>query len=109
MGGCSGRLQNAGNHRARGQAGGRSEPEPSHNAGRNTHPPQRAQTTDPATTDPPEPKETPRNGARRTTRPATRETPATLRAPAQPYGKHGRPEPVIRPGNAPPPGHGPRP
>ncbi|GGQ05599.1 hypothetical protein GCM10010140_39890 [Streptosporangium pseudovulgare] len=39
------------------KAEGRSEPEPSHHAGRNTHPPQRAPTTDPATTDPPNPRE----------------------------------------------------
>ncbi|GAA3423357.1 hypothetical protein GCM10018953_05400 [Streptosporangium nondiastaticum] len=59
VGGCSGRLRNASNRRARDQAEGRETPEPGHNAGRNTHPPQRAQTTSTATTDPPKTGETP--------------------------------------------------
>ncbi|GAA3423502.1 hypothetical protein GCM10018953_06850 [Streptosporangium nondiastaticum] len=52
VGGCSGRLQNARNPRARGQAEGRKSPELSHNAGRNTHPPQREPPTNPAPTNP---------------------------------------------------------
>ncbi|GAA3428586.1 hypothetical protein GCM10018953_57690 [Streptosporangium nondiastaticum] len=103
MGGCSGRLQNAGNRRARDQAEGRSEPDSNHNAGRNTHPPQRAPTTDPATTDPPNPRETASSGRSPsrnthppqrtpTTDPATTDPPNPRETPREaknPSPKHG--------------------